>query len=215
MNEIRQDKYKVYSKEPMSENVECFSSSDSFAHDEKFYITSVNANHIRHDNGKFYYTNEDLSSTIDWFPAHVIPIGNTFVKCKSKKYKIGTVIGSDKFIVDVSGMPAFNGVNEDASIFEYRFYITLFNDYNVKQIIYDRYNLFDLKIKSSKYDLVAKLQNANLLKPNDFVVINNKRKDDESVCIGIVIKDSGDRYKPTEYGYVYINMSNIISIKWN
>lgn len=212
-NEIKYTKYKVYSRGPVSDGCECFSSSKPFKDDESFCITSVPMNHIKHDNGRFYYTKEDLSSTIDWFPAHVIPIGNMFVRCGKKKHKIGTVIDSDKFVVDVSGMPAFN---EDATIYEYRFYITLFNDYTIKQIIYDRYNLFDLKINSSKYDLVSKLQNANLIKPNEFVVINDKRKNDESVCIGIVIKDNEkDKNKPTEYGYVYINMSNIISIKWN
>lgn len=215
LNETRDSKYKVYSKAPLDNNVECFSSSNSFKNSDKFYITATPISHIRYTDGKFYYTSEDLSSTADWFPAHVIPIGNTFVKCKGKKHKIGTVIGSNKCVVDVSGLPAFNGVNEDISIYEYRFYITLFNNYTIKQIIYDRYNLFDLKLKSSKYDLVSKLQNANLIKPNEFVMINNKRKDEESVRIGVVIKESGDKSRSIEYGDVYINMNNIISIKWN
>lgn len=223
LNKLRESKYKVYSKEPLKEGVECFCSSKSFEPNEPFCITSVSAKNIKHDNGKFYYTTEDLSTTADWFPAAVIPIGNTFVKCgKSKKQKCvskvsddcGKSISSDKCITDVSGMPAFNGVNEDLSVYEYRFYLTLFNDYTVKQCQYERRNLHDALFKSSKYDLPYKLQNSDFLKSKDFKVINVKRAEMESVPVGLVIKEDNNKYA-LDYGRVYINMDNKISIIWH
>lgn len=213
LKSYKECKYRVFSKEPLLEGSECFASDVNFGKNDTFYVTSVKAQNIRHKNGKFYYTNEDLSSVADWFPAYVIPIDNTFVKVNKKKHKIGTVIGSDKCVVDVSQLQAFNGVNEDIAINEYRFFLLLFNNYTLNQCVSDRWELFDAKFKSSKYDLTQKLQGSQFLKSKDFKVINSKRCDDENVLVGIVITKSDDN-SIIEYGNVFINMNNIISIIW-
>ena len=111
-------------------------------------------------------------------------------------------------------LPAFNDVNEDISIHEYRFYLTLFNDYTVKQCQYERHNLHDAMFKSSKYDLPSKLQNSDLLKSKDFKIINARRSQEESVPVGLIIKEDNSKYS-LEYGKVYINMENKISIVWH
>lgn len=222
LNQLRNNKYKVYSKEPLKEGTECFSSSEQFMHDEPFCITAVNSVHIRHNDGKFYYTTEDLSTTADWFPAHVIPMSNTFVPCNKKvKHKCvslvddedGKAIKSNKCLIDVSNLQAFNGVNEDLSVYEYRFYLTLFNDYTVKQCQYERHNLYDAIFQSSKYDLPSKLQNSDFLKSKDFKVINVRRAKEESVPVGLIIKKDDNKYN-IDYGRVYINMDNKVSIVW-
>ena len=223
LNKLRENKYKVYSKEPLKEGIECFCNSESFKSDEPFCITSVSSKNIRHKDGKFYYTNEDLSTTADWFPAHVIPMGNMFTPCgKHRKQKCvsqvddkcGKSVKSDKCLIDTSGLPAFNDVNEDLSIYEYRFYLTLFNDYTVKQCQYERRNLHDAMFKSSKYDLPSKLQNSDFLKSKDFKIINARRAQEESVPVGLIIKEDNNTYS-LEYGKVYINMDNKISIVWH
>lgn len=221
-NELRSTKYKVYSLSPMSEGVECFGSNKSFSSTDKFYITAVNANHIKHHEGKFYYTNEDLFDVADWWPAHLLPTNKNFKKCKKTSTKCTTRIGYDVgkkidgygCLVDVSDLQAFNGVNEDLTVSEYRFYITLFNEYTVKQLRYERHDLFDAKFESSKFDLPFKMQSSNFLKPGDFKMINYKRKDTENVIIGKVLREDSNKYS-MEYGTVFIDMNNLISIKWN
>lgn len=221
-NELRSTKFKVYSLSPMSEGVECFGSSKDFSNTDKFYITAVNANHIKYNDGKFYYTNEDLSDVADWWPAHIIPTSKNFKKCKKDNMKCTSKIGDDVgkkidgygCLVDVSGLPAFNGVNEDITVSEYRFYLTLFNEYTVKQLRYERHELFDAKFESSKFDLLSKMQNVDFLKPKDFKIINYKRKDSENVPIGIVLKEGTDKYS-MEYGIVSIDMNNILSVRWH
>lgn len=217
LNELKNNKYVVYSKCPLDEGIECLCSNDSFNSNDTFYVKNVKANHIKHDNGKFYYTEDDLSTTIDWFPAQLLPINSKFTKSKSRKSKIGSCIKSNKCIVDVSGLPSFNGIetNEDATVNEYRLYITLFNNYTVAQCQFERHNLFDAQFKSSKYDLVSKIQNSDFLKSNDFVVINSKRCTEESVAVALVIKENKNGLKNSEYGDVYINMDNKISIIWH
>lgn len=212
---LKENKYKVYSKEPLIDGIECFKSSESFSHDEKFYITSVPINNIKHHNGKFVFTTEDLSTYADWFPASVIKVQNHFSPCKKVKSHIGKVIKSDKCLVDVSQLPAFNTLaNEDYTVNEYRFYLTLFNDYTVKQCKYDRHDLHDAMFKSSKYDLASKIQNSNFLKSKDFKMINYKRQNDESVKVGLVIKEADSTKYSVEYADVYINMENKISVVW-
>lgn len=223
LNKLKNCKYKVYSKGPLTEGCECFSSSKSFESNEPFCITAVNASNIKHDNGKFYYTTEDLSEVADWFPAQILDVCNNFTPCKKRKSvkcttqvgdNVGKSIKSNKCIIDVGGMPAFNGVNEDLSVYEYRFYLTLFNDFTVKQCQYERRNLYDAIFKSSKYDLPAKLQNSDFLKSKDFTIINLRRENEESVPVGLIIKEDNNKYN-LEYGKVYINMDNKISIIWH
>ncbi len=223
LHELCNSKYKVYSKEPLVEGCECFYSSDTFSADEGFCVTSVNATNIKHSNGKFFYTEEDLSDVADWFPAQAMAIVGSFTPCKKRKAvkctsvvddSVGKSIKSNKYIIDVSGLPAFNGVNEDLSVYEYRFYLTLFNDYTVKQCLYERKNLQDATFTSSKYDLVSKLQNSDFLKSKDFKMINVRREKEESVQVGLIIKCDGNKYN-IEYGRVYINMDNRISIVWH
>ena len=211
---VKYIRYKVYSKHELSDGEECFNSNESFDTD-LFYITNVPVSNIKHINGKFFYTKEDLSTTADWFPAHVLHINNVFKKCKKVSNKLGKSISSKNCLIDVSDMPAFNGVNEDASINHYKLYITLFNDFSVKQCLYDRAKLFDAEFNSSKYDLPAKVQNSNFLKSKDFTMINYKRQDDESVKVGLIIKDMSSDDRTIEYGTIYINMENKISIIWN
>ena len=223
IQELRNVKYKVYSREPLREGCECFGSSKCFKSNEPFCITSVSAANIKHDNGRFYYTTEDLSEVADWFPAQILDIGSNFVPCKKRKQAkctsrvsddCGKAIKSDKCLVDVSGMPAFNGVNEDLAVYEYRFYLTLFNDYTVKQCQYERHNLHDASFKSSKYDLPSRLQNSDFLKSKDFKMINVRREKEESVPVGLIIKEDENKYN-LEYGKVYINMDNKVSIIWH
>jgi hypothetical protein len=224
LNEYKDVKYKVYSKGPLTEGSECFSSSKSFNENEPFCITSVSSKNIRSDKDKFYYTTEDLSSTADWFPKHLMNVGTNFVQCgKSKKLKcvskvsdnVGKKIDGQGCLIDTSALPAFNGVNEDLSVNEYRFYLTLFNDFTVKQCQYERHDLHDASFKSSKYDLVAKLQNSDFLKSKDFKMINYRRQNEESVPVGYIIKESDDMKYCSEYGKVYINMDNKVSIIWH
>lgn len=222
LNRLKNCKYRVYSKGPLVEGSECFTSSKCFASNEPFCITAVSASNIKQDNGKFYYTTESLDETADWFPAQILDVGNNFIPCKKRKpTKCTTVVGDDVgkkidgqgCIVDISGLPAFNGVNEDLSVFEYRFYLTLFNEYTVKQCQYERHNLQDATFTSSKYDLPAKLQNSDFLKSKDFTIINVRRENEESVPVGLIIKEDNNKYS-IEYGKVYINMNNKISIVW-
>ena len=222
LNKLKECKYKVYSREPLTDGVECFSSSKSFSSNEAFCISAVDAKNIRHDNGRFYYTTEDLSETADWFPAQIIDIGNNFIPCKKHKSKkctkrvgndVGKKIDGYGCIVDISSLPAFSGINEDLSVSEYRFYLTLFNEYTVKQCQYERHNLQDATFTSSKYDLPAKLQNSDFLKSKDFKMINVRRENEESVPVGLIIKEDNNKYS-IEYGKVYINMDNKVSIVW-
>lgn len=217
INEIKNSKYKVYSVEPLREGVECFPCAMQFEGKDTYFITSVKPENIRCDKSsgicKFYYTNEDLSEVADWFPAHVIPIGTKFVKIKKNKKPC---IGSDTCIVDASQLPAFNTdtTNEDVSVNNYKFFLTLFNEYTISQCVYERSNFYDAKITSSKYELPSKLQNSDFLKSKDFKVINVKRNEMESVPVGLIVKESTDKYT-VEYGTVYIDMNNVVSIKWN
>lgn len=230
IEEAKNTKYRVYSNEPLQEGVECFPTLNKCIDKDTYYVTSVKAENIRCDksNGKyrFYFTNEDLSAVADWFPAHVIPIGTKFVKAKKKapifKYakvvddNVGKKIDGQGCLVDISQLPAFNvdTTNEDLVINDYKFYLTLFKEYTISQCIYERSKLYDAKITSSKYDLATKLQNSDFLKSKDFTVINLRRSKLESVPVGYIIKDSKDKYV-VEYGTVYIDMNNIVSIKWN
>jgi hypothetical protein len=222
INELLDRKYKVYSKEPLREGVECYNSSKCFKENEPFCITSVSSRNIISKENRFYYTNEDLNSVADWFPAHIINVSNNFTPCKkSKKLKcvkqvdsnVGKCVGG---VIDATCLPAFNGINEDISVNEYRLYITLFNEYTVKQCIYDRRKLYDALFKSSKYDLPYKLQNSDFLKSKDFVAINIRRKKEENVPVGLIIKmDEDSQKRNIEYGTVYINMDNRISVVWH
>lgn len=210
---IKNCKYRVYSKEPLKEGSECFSHR---VKDETTYINSVKACNIKCVNDRFYYTTEDLSETADWFPAHVINIGNVFRKCKKVKSNVGKKIGSNCCLVDVSGLPAFsNTALEDVTVNEYRVYITLFNDYTIKECLYDRHNLYDVKLNCSKYDLSSKIQNSDFLKSKDFKVINVRREKDEVVKVGTVVKEPelGDHH--IDYGNLFIDMHNQISINWH
>jgi len=217
IKEAKNTKYRVYSKSPLHEGVECFPCATQFEGKDTYFITSVKTENIRCDKSsgacKFYYTNEDLSEVADWFPAHVIPIGTKFVKIKKNKKPC---IGSYNCLVDVSQLPAFNTdtTNEDVAVNEYKFFLTLFNEYTISQCIYERNKLYDAKVTSSKYDLPAKLQNSDFLKSKDFTVINVRRNEMETVPVGLIVKESTDKYV-IEYGTVFIDMNNIISIKWN
>ena len=223
LNEIKSEKYKVYSKYPLSNGIECFPSSKCFKHDEKFYITSVPISNIKCEGDKFFFTEESLSDVADWWPASIINVKNKFTKCKNFKHKCtsqisdktGEIISDRKCVVDVSGLPAFNGVNEDVQPHEYRFYLTLFNDYTVKQLQYERHDLFDAKFNSTKFDLVDKMQNSDFLKSKDFAMINSKRADSDSICIGIVLKEDNNEKYSMNFGKVFIDMNNIVSIKWH
>lgn len=220
-NNLLKIKYKVYSKEPLREGVECYSSSNLLNKSETIYLTSISADHIKPNNGKFYYTEESMCDVADFWPKQILNIGTEFVKSKNNAKqkcvsivsdKCGKVIGSNKCVVDVSNLPAFN---EDLSVYEYRLYLTLFNKYTIKQCKYDRHDLYDAKFKSSKYDLQSKVQNSDFLKSKDFVMINDRRKEEESVPVGIILREEPENSKYTiEYGTVYINMDNKISIVW-
>lgn len=223
LNRIKNYVYKVYLTQPLAEGVECYNSDHSFTQSDTFYISRVSIKNIKHADGKFYYTKEDLSNTADWFPLHVIPIGKQFkpvsnsnkLNCVTRiNNKQGKSIKSRNCLVDISELPAFSSVNEDTSIYEYRIYLTLFNNYTVKQCHYERHNLQDAVIKSSKYDLIDRIQNSDFLKSKDFTMINLKRSKEESVRIGLVIKEENNNYN-IEYGTLYINMNNKIYIIWH
>lgn len=218
---LKRVQYAVYSLEPLREGVECFplppkniGSNDKIP----YCLTSVSVNNIKHDSGRFYYTSEDLSSYADWYPAHALNVGSKFTrsklpktKCTSKvSDKLGRVIGSDRFLVDVSGMPAF----EDSHVTDYYFYSTLFNDYSIKQIRHEREKLYDLKITCSKYDLTNRLQNSDILRQKDFTIINTERMRSEDVKVGIVTELDNKNIN-MEYGTVFINMNNLFFILWN
>jgi hypothetical protein len=220
LSDFKSIKYRIYSLSPLKEGIECFNSYKNFKTDEKFLVTTVEAKNIKSCDGKFYYTNEDLSA--DWFPSHIVNLNKNFKKCHSKPAKyasripdnVGKIISGYSCIVDTSELPAFKGVNEDKSVYEYRFYLTLFNKYTVKQLQYERHDLFDAKFESSKFDLISKMQNTDFLKEKDFVFINYKRQESENVVIGTVLKEGAGKYS-LEYGTVYIDMTNKLSIKWN
>jgi hypothetical protein len=48
-------------------------------------------------------------------------------------------------------------------------------------------------------------------------MINSRRKEEESVPVGLIVKENADTKKEIniEYGTVYINMENQVSIIWN
>ena len=225
LNELKSQKFRVYSASPLSEGVECFNSNESLK-DSNYYISHISPQHIRHENGKFFYTNEDLSIDSTWFPAAVFPVIGAFAS-SNKKLKKGAsctdIIKSQRSgklskscLVDVSELPAFSTcANEDVIINEYRLYLTLFNEYTIRQCHYDRHDLYDAKFNSSKYDLTANIQNSDCLKSKDFKIINARRVDDESVPVGYVIKEDKDNKYEIDYGTVYIDMNNMISIKWH
>lgn len=215
LKELKSELYQVYHKAPLTDGSECFSSAREFNRNESFCVSSVKAENIKSCEGKYYYTTEDLSSTSDWWPAHIIDINTTFKKCKKVKSHLGTVINDDKCLVDVSGLPAFNGVNEDLTINNYKFYLTLFKEYTVKQCQYERKGLHDAAFKSSKYDLIAKMQNSNFLKSKDFKVINIRRQEVENVKVGLIIKEDAHTEYGIDYGTVYLNMDNQVSIIWH
>lgn len=218
INELKNKRFKVYTKEPLNNGCECFNSHESFDSNKQYYISSVKASNIQNKNGKFYYVSEEFDDVADFWPKHIMNLSSKFIKNKKKPY----AIKSNKCIIDVSGLPAFNGLsslstNEDVAVYEYRFYLTLFENYTVEQCQYERHNLYDAKYKSSKYDLTSKMQCSDFLKSKDFTMINSKRADEESVSIGYVIKESSSdaKFSTIEYGTVFINMSNQLSIMWH
>lgn len=213
---IKETKYVVYSNKPLHDGCECFSSVNELDNKNKYVITSVPITNIKYENGRFFYTTEDLSTYADWFPAAIMNTKGKFSPCTKVKSNAGKVIKSNKCIVDVSGLPAFSCLaNEDISISEYRFYLTLFNKFTVKECQYERHDLYDAVFNSSKYDLVSKVQNSDFLKSKDFKMINYKRKEEETVQVGIIIKESNDAAYNGEYGNVFIDMNNKISIIWH
>lgn len=212
-------KFKVYVQNEVFEGCECLPNNQC---NTKLYIKYIEGNHIKHENGKFYFTNEDLSIYDDFFGKHLFPVIGAFVESgkdvqvkgtKKVKNSIGKKISSNKFIVDTSGLPAFT--NEDLQVFEYRFYLTLFKDISIKEAQYDRFELYDAKFKSSKYDLVAKMQSSDFLKSKDFKMINSLRKNTENIEIGLIMKNDPASKYICDYGKVYINMQNKITIIWH
>ena len=187
--ELRRTRYEVYAEGSLKEGAELSPFQDA----ERPNKHIVNSFNIRHVDGKFYFTEEDLSDIIDWFPAHIIPIGRSKLK-KTKRFVARK--------------------NEEIEVHEYRFYNTLFNKFTLKQIQFERRNLHDGKFISSKYDLVSRMQGSKVLKSKDFKMINVARKDNELVPIGMVVKESKDKNSLVEYGIVYINMDNRLSILW-
>lgn len=226
LSDLKLEKYRIYTKEAVRDGIECFSSLDDIDKSEAFCSAVVPINHIKYSNAdnKFYYTKEDLSDYADWYKAHVLPAIKKFKKynyhdnCTSKVGDdVGKKIDSYGCIVDASDLPAFQGVeiNENSAVYEYRFYLTLFNKYTIKQIKYDRHDLYDYKLQSSKFDLASKLQNSDFLKSKDFKIINYLRKNNELVPVGIILKeDSAEKYS-VEYGTVFIDMNNLIVINWH
>ena len=138
----------------------------------------------------------------------------------NKKYKCNTLVKqkpsgklSKSFIVDATSMPAF--FNEDITVNDYRYFNTLFHEYTIEQVLYERYKLFDAKFNASKFDLVNKMQNSNFLQSKDFKMINSQRQYKESVYIGYIVKENKDGEIGVDYGYVYIDMNNKLSIIWH
>ena len=213
----------VYTNEPLYHGCECFATSESL--DGKYYKSKVSACNIKHKDGKFYYSNEDLSQYADWFQADMLPIIGAFVSSEpvykyNKKYKCNTLVKqkhsgklSKSFIVDAASMPAF--FNEDITVNDYRYFNTLFHEYTIEQVLYERYKLFDAKFKASRFDLVNKMQNSNFLQSKDFKMINSQRQYKESVYIGYIVKENKDGEIGVDYGYVYIDMNNKLSIIWH
>lgn len=213
----------VYTDRPLCNGCECFATSEPF--DDKYYKSEVSACNIKHKNGKFYYSNEDLSQYADWFQADMLPIIGAFVSSGpmykyNKKYKCNTLVKqkhsgklSKSFMVDAASMPAF--FNEDITVNEYRYFNTLFHEYTIEQILYERFKLFDAKFKASRFDLINKMQNSNFLQSKDFKMINSQRQYKESVYIGYIVKENKDAEIGVDYGYVYIDMSNKLSIIWH
>lgn len=120
---------------------------------------------------------------------------------------------SKSFIVDAASMPAF--FNEDITVNDYRYFNTLFHEYTIEQVLYERYKLFDAKFKASRFDLVNKMQNSNFLQSKDFKMINSQRQYKESVYIGYIVKENKEGEIGVDYGYVYIDMNNKLSIIWH
>ena len=159
----------VYTNEPLYNGCECFATSESL--DGKYYKSKVSACNIKYNDGRFYYSNEDLSQYADWFQADMLPIIGAFVSSEpvykyNKKYKCNTLVKqkpsgklSKSFMVDAASMPAF--FNEDITVNDYRYFNTLFHEYTIEQVLYERYKLFDAKFKASRFDLVNKMQNSN------------------------------------------------------
>ena len=213
----------VYTNEPLYNGCECFATSESL--DGKYYKSKVSACNIKYNDGRFYYSNEDLSQYADWFQADMLPIIGAFVSSEpmykyNKKYKCNTLVKrkpsgklSKSFIVDAASMPAF--FNEDITVNDYRYFNTLFHEYTIEQVLYERYKLFDAKFKASKFDLVNKMQNSNFLQSKDFKMINSQRQYKESVYIGYIVKENKDDEIGVDYGYVYIDMNNKLSIIWH
>ena len=213
----------VYTNEPLYNGCECFATSESL--DGKYYKSKVSACNIKHKDGKFYYSNEDLSQYADWFQADMLPIIGAFVSSEpvykyNKKYKCNKLVKqkpsgklSKSFIVDAASMPAF--FNEDITVNDYRYFNTLFHEYTIEQVLYERYKLFDAKFKASRFDLVNKMQNSNFLQSKDFKMINSQRQYKESVYIGYIVKENKDGEIGVDYGYVYIDMNNKLSIIWH
>ena len=213
----------VYTNEPLYNGCECFATSESL--DGKYYKSKVSACNIKYNDGKFYYSNEDLSQYADWFQADMLPVIGAFVSSGpmykyNKKYKCNTLVKqkhsgqlSKSFIVDAASMPAF--FNEDITVNDYRYFNTLFHEYTIEQVLYERYKLFDAKFKASKFDLVNKMQNSNFLQSKDFKMINSQRQYKESVYIGYIVKENKDDEIGVDYGYVYIDMNNKLSIIWH
>lgn len=220
INEMKEHIYKVYVKRVLREGCECFKSR--FKCNEKLCIYKVKAKNLVYNEGRLFYT-EGLEDSSDWYPAQLININNFFEPVSGKKKKTctsvlskdkGKVIDSDRYIVDVSGMSSFKGINEELIVSEYKLFITLFKNYSVKECLYNRQDLCDATFTSTKYDLTDKLQNSDFLKSKDFVIINNRRSEEENIPVGLIIKTDGNDYS-LEYGTVYINMNNILYIKWN
>ena len=225
ISDLKLEKYRIYTKEAIRDGIECFSSLDDLNKSEAFCSAVVPINHIKYSktDNKFYYTKEELSDYADWYKAHVLPAIKKFKKynyhdnCISKVGDDGKVIDGYNCIVNVPGLPAFQGVevNENSAVYEYRFYLMLFNKYTIKQIKYDRHELYDYKLQSSKFDLASKLQNSDFLKSKDFKIINYLRKNTELVQVGIILKEDSAKKYSIEYGTVFIDMNNLIIINWH
>lgn len=213
LSRLKNHKYNVYSNEPLTEGSECFS-KDEIDSSKSYCVKSVKASNIISREGKYYYTSEEFDDVADFWPKHIINLNTKFKRNKK------AAISSNKCIVDVSGLPAFNNTNEDVSVNSYRFYLTLFNNYTIEQCRFERYHLFDAQFKSSKYELASKIQNSDFLKSKDFVMINSLRNKEESVPVGLIVKENDELADSkqeinVEYGTVYLNMNNQVSIIWN
>lgn len=218
-------KVRAFFKDYPNNGVECFASINEKDLDSDYFVKTVYAGDIMcYEDGSYHLDYSDIKKD-------VLPIIGAFTPCrKHKKQKsvskqrcasqvddnVGKKIDGQGCLVDVSQLPAFNTdtTNEDVAVNEYKFFLTLFNEYTISQCIYERNKLYDAKVTSSKYDLPAKLQNSDFLKSKDFTVINVRRNEMETVPVGLIVKESADKYV-IEYGTVFIDMNNIVSIKWN